>query len=355
MTLPQNDSSELKSRDFWLISGPTASGKTDFAHFFYLFGDFFCIINADSRQFYKDLNIGTAKVSAQEKSKFRYHLLDFLGISDFFSCYSFHQKLDHIAQENSSKKASIVIGGPSLYTDGLFFHLPEVKTPPEIRKRIENMYQEKGIQGLLDIIEEKDPLYFAKMDKKNPRRALRAIEIMEITQKPYSVFRKNLKETKYSTLTFYLLWSRRELYERIEKRAVKMMQLGWLDEARFLWQKHPAKILESINSIGYKHLFDVLRDKISQEEALKKIIIDTWHLAKRQMTWIKKQLRQKQENEPTKKSKIIVFLGEMEELIKTKKSTLKNSFLNQEEAEQLVERFPVFFNQDEVRRYFYSQ
>ena len=345
---------DLKNLDFLHISGPTASGKTDLAHFFYLSEKFSRIINADSRQFYQDLNIGTAKPSEKQQKKFNYCLIDFLKIGDPFSSHLFHEKLKSFAtkkektpkkdfsvdlEEKPLSKPSLIVGGPSLYTQGLFSELPKIASSKIIREKIEKQYLENGLKSLLDDISKKDPNYFLQMDRDNPRRAIRALEVMEITEKPYSLVRKMAKTTPYRVTTIYLLRSRKELVEKIEKRTIEMLENGWLAEGEYLLEKYPPQILEKINAVGYKHLFAKLKGDISKEELVEKITTETWQLAKRQMTWIKKQIRQKEDQS---KRKMIVFSKEIAKLLEKNEASAESCFFDQGELQEIQKTIPMF-------------
>jgi tRNA dimethylallyltransferase len=277
----------LSQRLLIAIVGPTAVGKTalsiNLAEHFNTE-----IISADSRQFYKEMEIGTAKPSAAELKKVPHHFINNLSIKNEYNVGKFEKEalacLDKLFQNHEKM---IMVGGSGLFVNAVchgFDELPEADL--ELRKKYEDLLLQKGIEPLQQELKEKDPAYYETVDRRNPRRLIRALEVFHQTGKPYSQFRKKGgKERNFNFLKIGLELDREILRTRIDKRVDEMIAMGWLEECR---QLLPYKNLNALKTVGYSELFDFLEEKCDWDTAIQNIKTNTWHYAKRQLTWFKK-------------------------------------------------------------------
>ncbi len=270
-----------------VLAGPTASGKTATA--IKLAKAFDAeIISADSRQFYKELSIGTAAPTAEELAQVKHHFVHNLSIEDKYDVADYERDvLDFLKQYFKTKNIAIMTGGSGLFIDAVCNGLDAIPdVTDEIRMKVQKMYEEGGIEALQSEVEKVDPEYFQIVDKQNPRRLQRALEVFYQTGKPYSTFRqKNVAERDFDIIKLAILWDRDKLIERINKRVEMMMEQGLLDEVKSVY---PKRYLNSLNTVGYKELFDYLDGKCTLEQAVEQIKISTRQYAKRQMTWLRK-------------------------------------------------------------------
>lgn len=270
-----------------VVTGPTAVGKTSLSielakHFNTV------IVSADSRQFYKQLNIAVAKPDQNQLKEVEHHFISFLDIADYYNVAQFEtdvlQKLDEIFAE---KDIAFLVGGSGLYIDAVCYgidYFPDV--PDDLRNSLNKIFEQKGIEELRKILKEKDPEYYNIVDKDNPQRLLRAIEVCLITGKPFSEQRLNEpKKRNFNIIKIALNMDRAVLNERISVRVDEMLDAGLIDEAKELY-KH--KELNSLKTVGYRELFDYIEGKYTIEEAVEKIKTNTRRYAKRQVTWLKK-------------------------------------------------------------------
>lgn len=270
-----------------ILAGPTASGKTATA--IKLAKAFDAeIISADSRQFYKELSIGTAAPAAEELAQVKHHFVHNLSIEDKYDVADYERDvLDFLKQYFKTKNIAIMTGGSGLFIDAVCNGLDAIPdVTDEIRIKVQKMYEEGGIEALQSEVEKVDPEYFQIVDKQNPRRLQRALEVFYQTGKPYSTFRqKNVVERDFDIIKLAILWDRDKLIERINMRVEMMMEQGLLDEVKSVY---PKRHLNSLNTVGYKELFDYLDGKCTLEQAVEQIKISTRQYAKRQMTWLRK-------------------------------------------------------------------
>ena len=270
-----------------VLAGPTASGKTATA--IKLAKAFDAeIISADSRQFYKELSIGTAAPTADELAQVKHHFVHNMSIEDKYDVADYERDvLDFLKQYFKTKNIAIMTGGSGLFIDAVCNGLDAIPdVTDEIRMKVQKMYEEGGIEALQSEVEKVDPEYFQIVDKQNPRRLQRALEVFYQTGKPYSTFRqKNVAERDFDIIKLAILWDRDKLIERINKRVDMMMEQGLLDEVKSVY---PKRHLNSLNTVGYKELFDYLDGKCTLEQAVEQIKISTRQYAKRQMTWLRK-------------------------------------------------------------------
>ena len=270
-----------------VLAGPTASGKTATAIKLAKAIDT-DIISADSRQFYKELSIGTAAPTEEELSQVNHFFVHHLSIDDKYDVADYEQDVLFLLKHYFKTNDVIVMtGGSGLFIDAVCNGLdamPDISE--EIRNRVTKMPEIEGLEALQKEVERVDPEYFQIVDKQNPRRLQRALEVFYQTGKPYSTFRrKNVAKRDFDIIKLAIHWNRDKLIERINKRVDLMMEQGLLDEVKSVY---PKRHLNSLNTVGYKELFDYLDGKCTLEQAVELIKINTRQYAKRQMTWLRK-------------------------------------------------------------------
>ncbi|NPA42540.1 MAG: tRNA (adenosine(37)-N6)-dimethylallyltransferase MiaA [Chlorobi bacterium] len=271
------------------ITGPTASGKTALAIRLARALDTE-IISADSRQIYKEMQIGTAVPSPEELAAAPHHFIREVSVFDppYTAAWFEKEALERISRIARRRPVILMAGGTGLYFHAVNFGLDDVPpVPEEIRQTLlEEWEREGGKQKLLEELRRRDPEYYRQADLHNPRRVLRALEVIRHTGKPFSSFRKgHPKPRPFDTLWLGLTLPREELYARIDRRTDDMMRRGLLDEARTLY---PHRRLTPLQTVGYRELFDYFDGKISLDRAVEEIKKNTRRYAKRQLTWFKK-------------------------------------------------------------------
>ena len=272
------------------IVGPTAIGKTALSIQLakYLNTE---IISADSRQFFREMKIGTAVPSEAELAAAPHHFIQHKSVEEAYSVGDFERDaLEKLKQLFQTHQAVIAVGGSGLYikalTEGLDY-FPEVT--PGIREKLNLQFKKEGIRNLQKQLEILDPEYYKEVDKENPHRIIRALEICIATGKPFSSFKnKKPKIRAFQNILIGLTADRKILYDRINKRVNLMMKDGLLEETRKLYPKHE---LNALNTVGYKELFAFLNDDCTLEEAVEEIKKNTRRFAKRQLTWFRKDDR----------------------------------------------------------------
>ena len=289
-----------------IIAGPTAVGKTAIS--IQLAKHYSCpIVSADSRQFYKEMEIGTAKPSISELEAVPHYFINNKSINDVYNIGEYEKEasalIDQLFIEN---EVIILVGGSGLYIQALINGLDEFEEiPKNIRTNLINQYQEKGILFLQEELKLRDNKYFQEVDINNPQRMMRALEVCIYTGKPFSEYRTNIKkERNFNAIPILINTSRTILYEQINRRVDEMVKSGLLEEAKVLFdQRH----LNALNTVGYKEIFLFLEDKISFPEAIEKIKRNTRRYAKRQLTWFNHQ-GNFETFEPTELEKIISYI-----------------------------------------------
>lgn len=269
------------------IVGPTAVGKT--ALTLELGRQFNTeIISADSRQFYKELNIGTAKPSQEELNQVPHHFINSHSIHDNFSAGDFEKdglaKIDSLFQRHD---LLLMVGGSGLFVNAVIEGMDDLPRPKEgLRELLNQTYKEKGINFIRERLSKIDPVYYKAVDISNPQRMIRAIEVFETTGIPFSIWRKNnKKERNFRTLSIGLNIERNLLYDQINQRVDDMINNGLLKEVETLL---PFKEYSPLKTVGYTELFDYIDGKYTLEEAVAKIKQNTRKYAKRQLTWFRK-------------------------------------------------------------------
>lgn len=289
-----------------VIVGPTAIGKTalaiDVAQHFYTE-----ILSSDSRQFYKEMNIGTAVPSKEELAAAPHHFIQHLSIHQDYSVGDFERDAIHfITDFFKQKDVLVMVGGSGLYekavTQGLD-HFPEVSD--EIRLKLNQELEAFGIEKLQQELQQKDNEYFEKADIQNPHRVIRALEIIRGTGKKFSSFQQNQsKQRDFQVIKIGITTDREIIYNRINQRVDIMVGNGLIEEARSLYK---FKDLNALQTVGYRELFQFFDGEITQEFAIEEIKKNTRRFAKRQLTWYRKD-KAVHWFQPNSSQKVVDFL-----------------------------------------------
>ena len=268
--------------------GPTASGKTSLAIDLAQQLDTE-IISADSRQFYRELPIGSAMPSPDEQALVKHHFIACRSITEEYAAGSYaHDARKIIAQLHAQNKPAIICGGSGLYIQALLYGMDQFPTVSESTKNeVEQIFQSGGIEELQNRLKILDPTYFSEVDVYNPARLRRALEVSLSSGKPYSSFRSHTNQPLYNFKAFGLELPKTQLHNRIEQRVDKMIADGLEPEARNVF---PHRNLKSLQTVGYKEFFDYFDGNISYTSCVEQIKTHTRQYAKRQLTWFNKQL-----------------------------------------------------------------
>lgn len=272
-----------------IIGGPTAVGKSGIA--LALAKEYNCaIISADSRQIFKEISIGTAKPSMLELASVRHHLVDSHSVTEAFNAGMFERSCDKIVTEELKDNDLVIIcGGTGLYINAFVNGLDTFPAiSQEVMDIIASIFDKEGLTGLQKKLEHLDPAYHAIVDIHNHRRLTRALEICMETGKPYISWlnKRQKKQHPYNIVKVWLNRDREELYRRINQRVETMMSEGWLKEAKSVTQHQH---LNSLQTVGYKQLFQYLEGRMSLDNCLEEIKKQTRRYAKRQITWFGNQ------------------------------------------------------------------
>ncbi len=278
----------MKEKTLILVAGPTASGKTSCA-LSLARSHSTSVISADSRQCFKELNIGVAKPSPAELAEVRHYFINTHSIHDTVNAMTFAEYAGHALNEVfQSNNIAVMAGGTGLYIKAFlegFDDIPDV--PPEIRNRVKEDYELKGREWLQKELQEKDPVYYEKGEIMNPQRMMRALEVKLATGRSIREFQNASagRRHDFSIKNITLNPPRETLYNNINQRVDEMMGKGLVEEARALL---PFRHLNALQTVGYTEMFDYFDGKYSLPEAVEKIKQNTRNYAKRQLTWLKK-------------------------------------------------------------------
>jgi tRNA dimethylallyltransferase len=270
-----------------VVAGPTAVGKTDLCiKIAKKFNT--TIISSDSRQFFREMKIGTAKPTPAEQAEVEHHFVDNLSVMEDYDVRKFEQDALLLLNELFSDHQYVVMtGGSGLYVDAIcngFDEMPEI--PSGVREELNNLYQREGLEKLQQMVKEADPVYYGQVDLQNPQRLIRALEVFQGTGTPFSAFRKKEKaERPFKIIKVGLERDRQELYERINLRMDQMIAEGLFEEAAGLF---PLRHLNALQTVGYSEIFRFMEGEYDKEEAIRLLKRNSRRYAKRQMTWFKK-------------------------------------------------------------------
>ena len=277
----------LKSNFLIIIAGPTAVGKTDLC--IKLAKKFnTSIISSDSRQFFIEMDIGTAKPNEKEMQEAKHHFVNQLSIHQPYDVRKFENEtlslLDRLFEDNN---CVIMTGGSGLYIDAVCKGFDDIPTvDPAIREELMEIYRTFGLSRIQELLSVADPEYYEVVDRENPHRLIRALEVFRGTGKPFSSFReKKVADRPFTVIKIGLERDREELYDRINERMDLMIERGLFEEAAELY---PFRHLNALQTVGYTEIFDHIAGKYDREEAIRLMKRNSRRYAKRQMTWFRR-------------------------------------------------------------------
>ncbi len=298
-----------------VVTGPTAVGKTELClEIAETLG--IPIINADSRQMYNGMSIGTAAPTAEQTARVKHYFVGNLRLDDYYNAAMYEQdairlleQLFSQQQERQGQRFALMSGGSMMYIDAVCNGIDDIPTiTPETRSLVKERLAKEGLEAFCEELKRLDPEYYSIVDKKNTRRVVHGLEICLQTGKPYSSFRKNSKKARnFNTKKIVLNLPREELYARINARVDTMMDSGLLEEARSLY---PQRGLNALNTVGYKELFEHFDGKYPLDEAVSRIKGNTRRYARKQLTWFKRDASARWFS-PNEKDSIMNFISEL--------------------------------------------
>lgn len=244
------------------------------------------VINADSRQIFSEIPIGTAAPTAAQQARVRHYFVGNHHLEDYYSASLFEEDVLKIINEASSK-VSLLSGGSMMYIDAVCKGIDDIPTiRPEVRQEMMQLLDSEGLEKMCELLHEWDPEHWAVVDRNNPRRVIHALEICKQTGRTYTSFRSNtIKERPFNIIKIGLNRDRETLYQRINQRVLQMIDDGMIEEAQ---RVYPKRMLNSLNTVGYKELFEYLDGLTTLDEAIFKIQSNTRRYARKQLTWYKR-------------------------------------------------------------------
>ena len=275
----------MKNKTLIVITGPTGVGKTEatlrIAEHFNV-----PVINADSRQIFSEIPIGTAAPTAEQQQRVQHYFVGNHHLEDYYSASLYEQDVLNIINSQHTP-ISLLSGGSMMYIDAVCNGIDDIPTIlPEIREEMMKRLETEGLEQMCNLLRELDPEHWNIVDRNNPRRVIHALEICIQTGKTYTSFRSNtIKERPFNIIKVGLNRDRDELYNRINQRVLDMIEKGMIEEAL---QVYPKRTLNSLNTVGYKELFEYLDGLTTLDEAIFKIQSNTRRYARKQLTWYKK-------------------------------------------------------------------
>ena len=275
----------MKNKTLIIITGPTGVGKTEttlrIAEHFNV-----PVINADSRQIFSEIPIGTAAPTAKQQQRVQHYFVGNHHLEDYYSASLYEQDVLNIINSQHTP-ISLLSGGSMMYIDAVCNGIDDIPTIlPEIREEMMRRLETEGLEQMCNLLRELDPEHWNIVDRNNPRRVIHALEICIQTGKTYTSFRSNtIKERPFNIIKVGLNRNRNELYNRINQRVLDMIEEGMIEEAL---QVYPKRTLNSLNTVGYKELFEYLDGLTTLDEAIFKIQSNTRRYARKQLTWYKK-------------------------------------------------------------------
>lgn len=275
----------MKEKTLIVVTGPTGVGKTEatlrLAEHFGV-----PVLNADSRQIFAEIPIGTAAPTAAQQARVRHYFVGNHHLEDYYSASLFEEDVLKIINEASSK-VSLLSGGSMMYIDAVCKGIDDIPTiRPEVRQEMMQLLESEGLEKMCELLHEWDPEHWAVVDRNNPRRVIHALEICKQTGRTYTSFRSNtIKERPFNIIKIGLNRDRDTLYQRINQRVLQMIGDGMIEEAQ---RVYPKRMLNSLNTVGYKELFEYLDGLTTLDEAIFKIQSNTRRYARKQLTWYKR-------------------------------------------------------------------
>lgn len=275
----------MKEKTLIVVTGPTGVGKTEatlrLAEHFGV-----PVINADSRQIFAEIPIGTAAPTAAQQARVRHYFVGNHHLEDYYSASLFEEDVLKLINESSSK-VSLLSGGSMMYIDAVCKGIDDIPTiRPEVRQEMMQLLEKEGLSKMCELLHEWDPEHWAVVDRNNPRRVIHALEICKQTGRTYTSFRSNtIKERPFNIIKIGLNRDRDTLYQRINQRVLQMIDDGMIEEAQ---RVYPKRMLNSLNTVGYKELFEYLDGLTTLDEAIFKIQSNTRRYARKQLTWYKR-------------------------------------------------------------------
>lgn len=275
----------MKNKTLIIITGPTGVGKTEatlrIAEHFNV-----PVINADSRQIFSEIPIGTAAPTAQQQRRVPHYFVGNHHLEDYYSASLYEQDVLNLINSQDTS-ISLLSGGSMMYIDAVCKGIDDIPTiRPEIREEMMRRLELEGLEEMCNLLRKLDPEHWEIVDRKNPRRVLHALEIYIQTGKTYTSFRSNTtKERPFNIIKIGLNRDRNELYDRINQRVLNMIDEGMIKEAL---RVYPKRTLNSLNTVGYKEMFEYLDGLTTLDEAIFKIQSNTRKYARKQLTWYKK-------------------------------------------------------------------
>ena len=270
-----------------VILGPTGVGKTDTCirvakHFNVP------IINADSRQIFQEIPIGTAAPTQVQQQEIKHYFVGNHHLDDYYSASMYEQDVLSLLEKLfTSQDIALMSGGSMMYIDAVCNGIDDIPTVDEqTRQWMKQRLYDEGLSALVEELRQLDPIHYEFVDKNNPRRVVHALEICHMTGKTYTSFRTNkIKERPFQIIKIGLNLPREELYQRINQRVLNMIQEGWVEEAL---KVYPKRELNSLHTVGYRELFDYLDGLYTLDEAIEKIQSNTRRYMRKQLTWFKR-------------------------------------------------------------------
>jgi tRNA dimethylallyltransferase len=290
-----------------LLTGPTAVGKTNLS--IELAKEFNTeILSCDSRQFFKELSIGTAVPTEEELAAVPHHFIQHISIQELYSVGKYElDALKLLETLFKTKNIAFVVGGSGLYHNALLHGIDDIPAiSQEVRDKGEEIFANEGIEALQKLVQEIDPVFWENVDRQNHRRLMRTLELFWQTGKPLSYYQENAKaaERSFRILKIAIVRDRGELYQRINLRVDQMLKEGLEREAKNV---HPFKGNKALNTVGYQEFFDYFENQISYDECVEKIKQNTRRYAKKQFTWIRRD-QDMHQFEPHQKEEIIELI-----------------------------------------------
>lgn len=309
----------MANKKLIVITGPTAVGKTQLClRIAQTLG--IPIINADSRQLFRELKIGTAAPTAEEMAAVKHYFVGTLGIDDYYSASMYEQDVMRLlADLFKESEYALLSGGSMMYIDAVCNGIDDIPTVDDVtRETLKRRLAEEGLEALDEELRKLDPEHYAIVDRQNPRRVVHALEICHMTGRTYTSFRKadqrasssgsRGQQRPFDIIKIGLNREREELYQRINERVDHMMEMGLMEEVRGLIDKRG---VNALNTVGYKELFNYFEGIWSLEEAVERIKGNTRRYARKQLTWFKRDTAM-QWFHPDEQQEIMTYISQYE-------------------------------------------